>query len=98
MLHKCWGNQVANRSILLYDNNFSYAPAHTQFGHNISILHFIGQNKPWKYQRFADGRILPLGGSAWEGLKDMIQQWWNTWDKYYGRVCYYRIPFYLAIC
>lgn len=70
----------------MYDNNISYAPAHNQFGHNISILHFIGQNKPWKYQRFADGRILPLGGNAWEGLKDMVQEWWNTWDEHYGRV------------
>lgn len=70
---------------------YGYAPAHNQFGHNISVLHFIGQNKPWKYQRFADGRILPLGGSAWEGLRDMVQEWWNTWDEHYGRTPPYHL-------
>jgi glycogenin glucosyltransferase len=67
----------------LYDNR--YAPAQNEFGQNISIIHFIGENKPWKYQRFADGKVLPLG-STWEGTKHMIQAWWNTWDMYYGQV------------
>ncbi|KAI9481250.1 MAG: nucleotide-diphospho-sugar transferase [Benjaminiella poitrasii] len=66
---------------------YGYAPAHNQFGQNISVFHFIGENKPWKYQRFADGRVLPLG-DTWEGVKDMVQEWWNTWDEYYGRVKY----------
>lgn len=66
-----------------YDNR--YAPAQNEFGQNISIVHFIGENKPWKYQRFADGKVLPLG-STWEGTKHMIQAWWNTWDTYYGQV------------
>lgn len=67
----------------MYDNR--YAPAQNEFGQNISIIHFIGENKPWKYQRFADGKVLPLG-NTWEGTKHMIQAWWNTWDTYYGQV------------
>lgn len=63
----------------------SYAPAQVQYGQSIKIAHFIGQNKPWKYQRFADGKVLPMG-DAWEGTSRMVQTWWDTWDKYYGRV------------
>ncbi|CEP11683.1 hypothetical protein [Parasitella parasitica] len=46
-------------------SQYGYAPAQNEFGQNIAIVHFIGQNKPWKYQRFADGRVLPLG-NTWE--------------------------------
>ncbi|KAI9281082.1 hypothetical protein BY458DRAFT_499542 [Sporodiniella umbellata] len=69
---------------------YGYAPAQVQYGHKVNIAHFIGQNKPWKYQRFADGKILPMG-SAWEGTKDMVQAWWNTWDKYFGKISPYHL-------
>ncbi|KAK4514261.1 uncharacterized protein ATC70_001852 [Mucor velutinosus] len=71
-------------------SQYGYAPAQNEFGQNISIVHFIGENKPWKYQRFADGRVLPLG-STWEGTKHMIQAWWNTWDTYYGQTSPYHL-------
>ncbi|KAG1054076.1 hypothetical protein G6F43_003887 [Rhizopus delemar] len=51
---------------------YGYAPAQIQYGNNIHIAHFIGQNKPWKYQRFADGKVLPMG-DAWEGTSKMVQ-------------------------
>lgn len=68
----------------MYDPN-SYAPAHNEYGQHISVIHFIGPNKPWRYQRFADGKILPMGND-WDGINQMIQSWWDTWDTYYGRV------------
>ncbi|KAL9546212.1 hypothetical protein MBANPS3_006768 [Mucor bainieri] len=71
-------------------SQYGYAPAQNEYGQNISIVHFIGENKPWKYQRFADGRVLPLG-STWEGTKHMIQAWWNTWDTYYGQTSPYHL-------
>ncbi|CEG68051.1 hypothetical protein RMATCC62417_04383 [Rhizopus microsporus] len=69
---------------------YGYAPAQVQYGQSIKIAHFIGQNKPWKYQRFADGKVLPMG-DAWEGTSRMVQTWWDTWDKYYGRISPYQL-------
>ncbi|CEG77103.1 hypothetical protein RMATCC62417_11903 [Rhizopus microsporus] len=69
---------------------YGYAPAQVQYGQSIKVAHFIGQNKPWKYQRFADGKVLPMG-DAWEGTSRMVQTWWDTWDKYYGRISPYQL-------
>ncbi|CAO3671833.1 unnamed protein product [Rhizopus stolonifer] len=69
---------------------YGYAPAQVQYGHKVNIVHFIGQNKPWKYQRFTDGKVLPMG-DAWEGTCSMVEAWWNTWDKYYGRISPYHL-------
>jgi glycogenin glucosyltransferase len=67
---------------------FRYAPAHNEFSQNISIFHFIGKDKPWTYQRFTDGKVLPRG-NTWQSIGDMVQKWWDTWDSHYGRVKYY---------
>ncbi|KAI8344540.1 hypothetical protein BC941DRAFT_508081 [Chlamydoabsidia padenii] len=63
-------------------SQYSYAPAHQYYVNNISICHFIGLDKPWKYQRFADGTVLSQG---WKGLTDLVQSWWDTWNLYYGQ-------------
>ncbi|KAI7902232.1 uncharacterized protein BX663DRAFT_561797 [Cokeromyces recurvatus] len=89
-----WCNLPSHRLPFTFNTTptaqYGYAPAHNQFGRNISIFHFIGENKPWKYQRFADGKVLPLG-NTWEGIKEMVQEWWNTWDKFYGRISPYHL-------
>ncbi|ORX56432.1 nucleotide-diphospho-sugar transferase [Hesseltinella vesiculosa] len=64
-------------------SQYSYAPAHQFYQHNISICHFIGLNKPWKYQRFDDGKVL---SHEWDGLTQLLQAWWDTWQKHYGEV------------
>ncbi|CAO0800128.1 unnamed protein product [Mucor circinelloides] len=89
-----WPSSPENRLPFTFNttptSQYGYAPAQNEFGQNISVVHFIGENKPWKYQRFADGRVLPLG-NTWEGTKHMIQAWWNTWDTYYGQTSPYHL-------
>jgi glycogenin glucosyltransferase len=38
---------------------YSYLPAFAEFNDCISCIHFIGKVKPWHYDRFADGGIVP---------------------------------------
>ncbi|CAO3583876.1 unnamed protein product [Absidia cylindrospora] len=63
-------------------SQYSYAPAHQHYSNNIAICHFIGLDKPWKYQRFSDGNVISRG---WKGLTDLVQSWWDTWNLYYGQ-------------
>ncbi|KAI8098659.1 uncharacterized protein BX664DRAFT_4625 [Halteromyces radiatus] len=63
-------------------SQYSYAPAHQYYVNDIAICHFIGTEKPWKYQRFADGKVF---SQAWKGLTDLIQSWWDTWNLHYGQ-------------
>ena len=38
---------------------YSYLPAFAEFNDKISCIHFIGKEKPWDYERFADGGVIP---------------------------------------
>ncbi|KAI8877773.1 glycosyltransferase family 8 protein [Backusella circina FSU 941] len=84
-----WSTLPENRLPFTYNTTptaqYGYAPAQNEFGHSISILHFIGPNKPWTYQRFSDGTVYPRG-DTWHGIEHMLQIWWDTWDKHYGRI------------
>ncbi|CAO3649421.1 unnamed protein product [Cunninghamella echinulata] len=63
-------------------SQYTYAPAHQYYSNNISICHFIGLNKPWKYQRYSDGSVF---SHQWKGYTDLLQSWWNTWNLHYGQ-------------
>ena len=38
---------------------YSYLPAFVHFNLAMSCIHFIGETKPWYWDRFADGGIVP---------------------------------------
>lgn len=38
---------------------YSYLPAFAEFNDKICCVHFIGKEKPWNYERFADGGVVP---------------------------------------
>ncbi|KAI9309698.1 glycogenin [Cunninghamella echinulata] len=64
-------------------SQYTYAPALQYYSNNIAICHFIGLNKPWKYQRYSDGSVF---SHQWKGYTDLLQSWWNTWNLHYGQV------------
>ncbi|KAI9319996.1 nucleotide-diphospho-sugar transferase [Dichotomocladium elegans] len=80
-----WPETNEHRLPFLYNTTpsaaYSYVPAFLEFKHKIAVVHFIGKDKPWNAQRFADGSIFHPRGPAVE----LVQQWWDTWDKFYGK-------------
>ncbi|KAI8883798.1 glycosyltransferase family 8 protein [Backusella circina FSU 941] len=89
-----WSNSPSKRLPFTFNTTptaqYGYAPAHNEFSQNISIFHFIGKDKPWTYQRFTDGKVLPRG-NTWDSVSDMVSKWWDTWDSHYGRVAPYHL-------
>ena len=59
----------------------SYLPAYREFKQKIAVIHFIGKEKPWHAQRFADGSLFKPAGMD----NEFLQLWWDTWDKHYGK-------------
>lgn len=39
--------------------SYSYLPAYEHFKQHIKVVHFIGEGKPWKYDRSTDGSVIP---------------------------------------
>ncbi|KAJ3041794.1 Glycogenin-2 [Rhizophlyctis rosea] len=64
---------------------YSYLPAYMHFYRDISVVHFIGQDKPWHAYRAADGSIVNKGPVQGATL-DLYQRWWNVYDKVRGGV------------
>lgn len=65
--------------------NYQYAPAYRHFGSQISLLHFIGRQKPWQAGR-------NTGGSG--GLhRELTARWWSVYDKHYRSL----VGFFLSV-
>ncbi|TPX34895.1 hypothetical protein SmJEL517_g02547 [Synchytrium microbalum] len=60
---------------------YSYLPAFVHYRTNIAIVHFIGEFKPWMYDRFTDGSVVPRGHSVPQTL-EVVQKWWTIFDTY----------------
>jgi lipopolysaccharide biosynthesis glycosyltransferase len=66
---------------------YSYLPAFKQYAKDIRVVHFIGQAKPWKWNRSSDGSIsqkyLSLTSNmASEQTIQLITDWWNVFDEF----------------
>src|SRR5271169_4999997 len=55
--------------------NYQYTPAYRHFSSNISLFHFIGQNKPWTHRDYSG-----QGGSSTEAAG----RWWSVYEKHFG--------------
>ncbi|KAM0266427.1 hypothetical protein ACHAPA_006857 [Fusarium lateritium] len=55
--------------------HYQYVPAYRHFQSSISMVHFIGSNKPW-----FTGRDAPAGGDP---FNEMIGRWWAVYDRHY---------------
>ena len=55
--------------------NYQYAPAYRHFGSQISLLHFIGRQKPWQA-----GRSTREASSV---HRELMARWWSVYDRHY---------------
>ncbi|CAK7226539.1 glycogenin glucosyltransferase [Sporothrix bragantina] len=55
--------------------HYQYLPAYRHFQSSITMVHFIGSDKPW-----TQGRGASHGGGAYD---EMIGQWWAVYDRHY---------------
>jgi glycogenin len=57
--------------------HYQYIPAYRHFQSTISLLHFIGTDKPW-----SQGRHATTGSSPYN---EMIGRWWTVYDRHYRK-------------
>ncbi|KAJ6129853.1 hypothetical protein N7512_002633 [Penicillium capsulatum] len=55
--------------------NYQYIPAYRHFQSTISLIHFIGSQKPWSLPR----QVLPLESP----YNQLLRKWWAVYDKHY---------------
>ncbi|KAL1971118.1 hypothetical protein VTN77DRAFT_69 [Rasamsonia byssochlamydoides] len=55
--------------------NYQYLPAYKHFESTISLLHFIGSQKPWNLSRNAFPRGTPYD--------QLLGRWWAVYDRHY---------------
>jgi lipopolysaccharide biosynthesis glycosyltransferase len=46
---------------------------------NIKIVHFIGSKKPWDFDRFPNGEVVPMNSMPNQTL-EMLKEWWHVFD------------------
>lgn len=57
--------------------SYQYEPAYRHFRSGISMVHFIGVDKPWKQGRG------PMTGSGSAVYKELLGKWWSVYDRHY---------------
>ncbi|KKA19226.1 Glycogenin [Rasamsonia emersonii CBS 393.64] len=57
------------------NGNYQYLPAYKHFESTISLLHFIGPQKPWNLSRYAFPRGTPYD--------QLLGRWWAVYDRHY---------------
>ncbi|KAI5369817.1 putative glycosyl transferase, family 8, nucleotide-diphospho-sugar transferase [Septoria linicola] len=55
--------------------NYQYEPAYRYWKHGISMVHFIGKNKPWQRGREEHG--------APGAFQEMLSRWWAVYDRHF---------------
>ncbi|KAJ5084593.1 hypothetical protein NUU61_009172 [Penicillium alfredii] len=56
--------------------NYQYIPAYRHFQSTISLIHFIGSQKPWNLPR----QVVPLESP----YNQLLGRWWAIYDKHYS--------------
>ncbi|KAJ6102175.1 hypothetical protein N7486_004602 [Penicillium sp. IBT 16267x] len=55
--------------------NYQYIPAYKHFQSTISLIHFIGSQKPWNMPR----QVFPLESP----YNQLLNKWWSVYDSHY---------------
>ncbi|KAJ5915058.1 hypothetical protein N7454_011170 [Penicillium verhagenii] len=55
--------------------NYQYIPAYKHFQSTISLIHFIGSQKPWNLPR----QVVPLESP----YNQLLNKWWSVYDRHY---------------
>lgn len=62
--------------------SYQYEPAYRHFRSGITMVHFIGADKPWKQGRE------PMTGAGSAVYKELLGKWWSVYDRHYkASVC-----------
>ncbi|KAF8640611.1 hypothetical protein AX17_000272 [Amanita inopinata Kibby_2008] len=85
-----WRGDNWNRLSFIYNTTptaaYTYAPAYERFGSQISAIHFIGPNKPWKSLPYRSPftRTSPTESSeqAYD-YNSLLDCWFNIYDRHY---------------
>lgn len=55
--------------------NYQYVPAYRHFQSTISLVHYIGHDKPWRRGRNSTGTSTVYG--------ELLGRWWSVYDRHY---------------
>ncbi|GAA5892860.1 uncharacterized protein JCM6883_007496 [Sporobolomyces salmoneus] len=66
---------------------YTYAPAYKRHGQDVNVLHFIGENKPWK--RGTRGTYDPEAAS--KDYYGLVGQWFDVFERHFGSVSTYDV-------
>ncbi|GAA5880921.1 hypothetical protein JCM3774_001777, partial [Rhodotorula dairenensis] len=66
---------------------YTYAPAYKRHGQDVSVLHFIGAEKPWR-RGTRDAYVPDAAAKDYYGL---VQQWFDVFVRHYGGVSTYDV-------
>ncbi|EMD00567.1 glycosyltransferase family 8 protein [Baudoinia panamericana UAMH 10762] len=56
--------------------NYQYEPAYRYFKRDISLVHFIGGDKPWQQERWTKG----VSGA----FQELLGRWWAVYDRHFS--------------
>ena len=73
--HRNWHRLSFNYNCTL-SAQYQWEPAYRYFKNNISIVHFIGRNKPW-----FQGRQTSKNGPG--SYNELLARWWAVYDRHY---------------
>ncbi|KAL4241793.1 hypothetical protein ABKN59_000729 [Abortiporus biennis] len=89
-----WRGSNWNRLSFTYNTTptaaYTYAPAYERFGSQISAIHFIGPNKPWKSIPFRDPGLkyaeTPHGVQQAYDYSSLLDRWFEVYDRHYRTI------------
>ena len=71
--------------------NYQYLPAYRHFQSSISLVHYIGKDKPW-----ISGREKTSGSEGAYG--ELVGRWWSVYDRHYRTIVYFLGPGFSNAC
>lgn len=84
--HKSW-KRLSFAYNVTPNGSYQYEPAYRYYKSGINVVHFIGENKPWKLGREA----IDAGHSG--AYKELLGRWWAVYDRHFkGSVGIYSNP------
>ncbi|GAA5871368.1 hypothetical protein JCM1840_004425 [Sporobolomyces johnsonii] len=66
---------------------YTYAPAYKRHGQDVAVLHFIGNDKPWK----RGARSTYVADAASKDYYDLVGQWYDVFERHFGSVLTYDV-------
>ncbi|KAI3648146.1 hypothetical protein MP228_005392 [Amoeboaphelidium protococcarum] len=62
---------------------YSYVPAFHRFRSDVKVVHFLGDSKPWNFDRNPDGTPVVHGNI--QTSEEFLKLWWQIHDRFYKK-------------